>query len=425
MDQFSTNSEQPIETKKPWWEKLAKFYALVMLLTAAFIFGLTMATFSDENPPQSSADVIKQTTNELVELFGNNDEIDIDLFEQVWDIIHDDFYDKSEIDDRALFYGALTGMVDALGDPHSIFLNPELTDDFTQGLEGTFFGIGAEIGRKNDQLVVVAPLADTPAERAGLKPGDWILFIDDIDTTNMSTGEAVYHIRGELGTPVVLTILSPDSVETKEITIVRQKIDVPSVTYRLEDEIAIIEITHFNSDTTDRFTNVAQEVVADNPKGIILDLRNNPGGFLTTSVDITSSWLDEKEPVVRETYSDKRKDKVYKAINTVSLAHFKTIVLVNEGSASASEILAGALQDYEEATIVGEVTFGKGSVQQLLPLDDDSSIKITVAKWLTPKGRTIEGEGVTPDIEIELTYEDYNNDVDPQMERAKELIFEF
>jgi carboxyl-terminal processing protease len=170
---------------------------------------------------------------------------------------------------------------------------------------------------------------------------------------------------------------------------------------------------------------VAQEVVADNPKGIILDLRNNPGGFLTTSVDITSSWLDEKEPVVRETYSDKRKDKVYKAINTVSLAHFKTIVLVNEGSASASEILAGALQDYEEATIVGEVTFGKGSVQQLLPLDDDSSIKITVAKWLTPKGRTIEGEGVTPDIEIELTYEDYNNDVDPQMERAKELIFEF
>ena len=425
MDQFSTNSEQPIETKKPWWEKLAKFYALVMLLTAAFIFGLTMATFSDENPPQSSADVIKQTTNELVELFGNNDEIDIDVFEQVWDIIHDDFYDKSEIDDRALFYGALTGMVDALGDPHSIFLNPELTDDFTQGLEGTFFGIGAEIGRKNDQLVVVAPLADTPAERAGLKPGDWILFIDDIDTTNMSTGEAVYHIRGELGTPVVLTILSPDSVETKEITIVRQKIDVPSVTYRLEDEIAIIEITHFNSDTTDRFTNVAQEVVADNPKGIILDLRNNPGGFLTTSVDITSSWLDEKEPVVRETYSDKRKDKVYKAINTVSLAHFKTIVLVNEGSASASEILAGALQDYEEATIVGEVTFGKGSVQQLLPLDDDSSIKITVAKWLTPKGRTIEGEGVTPDIEIELTYEDYNNDVDPQMERAKELIFEF
>lgn len=424
MDQFSANSEKPTSIKKPWWERLAKVYALIMLLTAAFIFGLTMSTLNSDNPPQNSAEVIKQTTNELAELFGDNDKIDLDLFQQVWDVIHNDYYDKSQIDDTALFYGALAGMVDALGDPHSVFFTPTLTEQFAEELDGTFSGIGAEIGRKHDQLVIIAPLANTPAQRAGLKSGDWILSIDGKDTTNMSTGEAVSLIRGETGTSVVLTILSDNSNETKEVTIVRQKIDIPSVTYKLEDGIAIIEISNFNSDTTDRFTKIAQQVVADNPKGIILDLRNNPGGFLTTSVDIASSWVDTNNTVVRETYSDKRKDKEYKAIDTTSLEQFKTIVLVNEGSASASEILAGALQDYEKATIIGEITFGKGSVQQLMPLDSNTSIKITVAKWLTPKGRTIEGEGIVPDIEIELTYDDYNNDIDPQMKRAKELIFE-
>jgi len=240
--------------------------------------------------------------------------------------------------------------------------------------------------------------------------------------SNVSVTEAVNLIRGDKGTKVVLTIYSKGENTTKEITIIRDKIDIPSVVYKLEDNIAIIELTHFNDDTDERFAKVAQQVLNDNPQGIILDLRNNPGGFLHIAVAIASYWLEPQQVVVRETFSDKRSDKDYKADKKISLAGFDTVILVNEGSASASEIVAGALQDYSKAVLVGMQTFGKGSVQQLIPLKDDSSVKLTVAKWLTPSGRTIEGEGIGPDVEVDLTFDDYNNDLDPQMDKAKELF---
>lgn len=420
MDQFKTS--QNSDEKKPWWLRFAKVYALVLLMIAFFIFGMAVASTLEPPEGQTSEEVIEKTTEELLNIFSGRDDIDTELMRQVWEIVHSDYYDKYNIDDRELFYGALTGMVDALGDPHSIFLDPELTEEFNGDLDGTFFGIGAEISRKEGYITVVAPLPDTPAEKAGLKAGDRILAIDGKETSIMSVDEAVYLIRGPKGEEVILTVVSKNESTAKEISIIRDKIEVPSVTYRMEDGIAIVDLTNFQNDTEKDFGKIAQAIIKENPKGIILDLRNNPGGYLHISVEVASYWLEPNQVVVRETFSDKSNDRSYDAENKPSLAHFNTVILVNEGSASASEIVAGALQDYDAALIVGNQTFGKGSVQQLIPLMDDSSLKITVAKWLTPTGRTIEGQGITPDVVVDYTYEDYENDVDPQMDKAKDII---
>ncbi len=425
MDQFKTNLPSLEEDRKPWYKNTTRVYTLIFF----FIFSFTMLIVGifigmKENKVKTPEQVKEITINELENLFSNNQEINLELFKDVWDIIHEDYLYKNDVDDKEVFYGILAGMVYSVDDPHSLFLDPEVTEEFTQELNGSFYGIGAEIGIKKGDLLIIAPLADTPAERAGLKPMDKILAIDDLDTSVMSVDKAVTLIRGDKGTEVILTILSQDSNTTKEITIVRDKIDIPSVKYTIEEDIGIIEIIHFNSDTKDRFTKIAQKVLNDSPQGIIIDLRNNPGGYLGVSVDIASSWLEEDQVVVRETFADKRNDKSYNTGKELDLSNFKTIVLVNEGSASASEILAGALQDYNKATVVGKNTFGKGSVQQLITLDDGSSVKITVAKWLTPNGRSIEEEGIIPDVEVDRTSEDYNNDIDPQLDKAKELIFE-
>lgn len=420
MDQFSTNNQD--QNKKNWQTNFGRNYIYAFLLVLVFVIGIFLGNQSRE--PQTSEKVIKETSKELKNLFANRDDIDVDLFQDVWDIIHNEYFERAGIDDKDLFYGAISGMVDALGDPNSMFFDPELTDDFTQELEGSFFGIGAEIGRRDGYLVVIAPLSGSPAQKAGLEAGDRILGVDDRDVSGMSAGEAVTYIRGEEGTDVVLTVYSPGSDEARDITITRAKIDIPSVTYSIEDGIGIIEISHFNIDTDDRFAKVAQQVLRDNPDGLVVDLRNNPGGYLHVAVDIASYWLDPNIVVVREVFPDTRNNQDYKSGKKSSLAKFKTIVLVNQGSASASEILAGALQDYELAEVVGMDTFGKGSVQKLLELDDESSVKITVAHWLTPKGRTIEGEGISPDYEVDYTRENFENDEDPQLDKAKELIFE-
>lgn len=422
MGQFKTSDNTTPEIKKPWWSKIAKVYGYILLLAVAFAMGVAVATYN--SVPQTSLEIVQHTSSELADLFDNSDEVDTELFREVWDVLHEEYLDKNNINDKDLFYGAIAGMVNALGDPHSLFFDPTITDEFNQELQGSFEGIGAEIGRKDGFLIVIAPLSDTPADRAGLRPGDKILAIDGDDAMNISSDEAVSLIRGEKGTEVVLTILSEDETETKDITITRGKIDIPSVIYTLEDDIAIIEITHFNSDTESRFDKTIQKLLKDDPRGIILDLRNNPGGYMDTAVQISSFWLEPNQVVVRETFSDKRNDKEYRASNKPSIVDYKTVILVNQGSASASEILAGALQDYGLAELVGYTTFGKGSVQTLVPLDDGSSVKITVARWLTPNGRTIEEEGIVPDYEVSYTFEDYNQDIDPQLDKAKALILE-
>jgi len=422
MDQFSTSIQPTNKDRGPWWKKPMKFYTYIFLLVVIFIIGLSVGSSSDK--PQDSQQVIQKTSQELKSLFANRSDINVGLFEEVWNILHDDYLDKASINDQDLFYGAVAGMVDALGDSNSTFFDPEITEEFTRELDGTFFGIGAEIGRRDDVLVIIAPLADSPAEQAGLKSGDIILAIDGQDTSSIASAAAAALIRGEEGSEVVLNVYTKGSDAAREIKIIRQKIDIPSVIYNMEDDIAIVKITHFNDDTDERFEKVAQQILKDNPSGLIVDVRNNPGGFLNIAVEIASYWLEPGQVVVRETFSDKRKDQDYSSVKRSSLAHLKTIILVNEGSASASEIVAGALQDYKLAKVVGMVTFGKGSVQQLIDLEDKSSIKLTVARWLTPNGRTIEGQGISPDYEVDLTVEDYENERDPQPDKAKELILE-
>lgn len=423
MNQFTSNIEDiqgKAGTKKLRLRLFGFIFGLILVLLIGFLFGLIVSDLKVAQP--DSQNVVAKTKQELLNIFSGNREIDVDLFSDVWNILHSEHINKNKINDQDLFYGAISGMVSAMDDPYTIFLDPQLTEDFNQELDGTFYGIGAEIDKRDDFLVVIAPLPDTPADRAGLKAGDKILAIDQKETFEMSVDEAISLIRGDKGTAVVLTIFSEGDSSTRDVSIVRDKINVPSVVYTLEDNIAVIRLTHFNSDTSQDFSRIAQKVIAQNPKGIILDMRNNPGGYLDTAVSIASYWVPVGQVVVRESFSDKSNDHDYQAVRQVDLSQFKTIVLINQGSASASEIVAGALQDYDLAEIVGQTSFGKGSVQQLVPLGDGSSVKVTVAKWLTPKGRTIEDEGIVPDIEADLTIDDYNNDIDPQLDKAKELI---
>lgn len=344
-------------------------------------------------------------------------DIDFNLFWELWDSLKTRYVDQDEITDKRLFYGALKGMTEAVGDPYTVFLDPQKTRSFNESMSGTFEGIGAEVGIKDGVLTIIAPLAGMPAEKAGLKAGDMVLAVNEEPTKDMTLDEAVNKIRGEEGTDVTLTILSQDSEETKDLTITRGVIKVDSVkTEILNGNIYKIEISNFNDDTEMLFNKAVEEIISKDIKGIILDLRNNPGGYLDTSVEVSSEWVEEGAVVI-ERFSD-GSDKKYEARGMARLKDYPTVVLVNMGSASASEIVSGALQDYGEGIILGEKTFGKGSVQSLEPFSDGSSVKITVAKWLTPNGNSISEEGISPDIEVEYTLEDYKEDKTPQMDEA-------
>lgn len=399
-------------------KKFIKIYAVVFLGLVIFIFGLWTGEASTKNTVDGS----QVTKSSISQLFAGKDKIDATLFSQVLDLLQKNYFKSSSMVDKDLFYGAVAGMVSAAKDPYTVFLTPEITSDFTQELNGSFSGIGAEIGKKNDILVIIAPLADSPAEKAGLRAGDKIFAIDGQDSTSLSVDQAVTLIRGKKGTTVKLMILSKDEDKPKDITITRDKIAIPSVVYKLENDIAVVEITNFNGDTNDRFAKVAKLIVKDQPKGIVLDLRNDPGGYLNVAVDIASFWLNKDDVVVKEVFANTADNTEYKASGQNILKDFKTVVLVNEGSASASEILAGALQDYGIAKLIGQKTFGKGSVQQLFDLSDGSSLKVTVAEWLTPKDRVINEKGIDPDFVVEFSTEDFNKDLDPQLDKAKELL---
>ena len=407
------------QTAKPGGlKKFIKIYVLIFAGLVIFTFGLWTGEASTSN----AIDGGQLTKNSISQLFGGKDKIDAALFNQVWDLLQQNYFKSSDMAEKDLFYGAVSGMVAAAKDPYTVFLTPEITSDFTQELNGSFFGIGAEIGKKNGILVVISPLADSPAEKAGLRAGDKIFAIDDQDSSSLSVDQAVTLIRGKKGTPVKLMVLSIDEEKPKDITIIRDKIAIPSVVYKLENDIAVVELTNFNSDTNDRFAKIAKQIVKDQPKGIVLDLRNDPGGYLNVAVDIASFWLNKDDVVVKEVFANTADNTEYRASGENILKDFKTVVLVNEGSASASEILAGALQDYGIAKLVGQKTFGKGSVQQLFDLSDGSSLKVTVAEWLTPKDRAINEKGIEPDVVVEFSTEDFNKDLDPQLDKAKELL---
>lgn len=344
--------------------------------------------------------------------------VDFALFWKVWNNIKENYAHgpTKEVD---MFYGAMQGLVASLGDPYSVFLKPKVAEEFKQELAGRFEGIGAEIAIKNEQLIIVAPLLDSPAERAGIKAGDKILAIDDYNTKGITIDNAVKRIRGTKGTKVQLLISRDGLKDAETIEVVRDKIVVKSVQWRMDGDIAYIRVLQFGTDTIKDFDKVVKKAVLKNPKGIILDLRNNPGGFLNAAIKMAGEW-EPNRAVVYERY--KGQDKEFKAYGKGRFKDFKTIVLINRGSASGSEIVAGALQDYNKATLVGEKTFGKGSVQTYKEYSDGSALKLTIALWLTPNKNSIDGAGIKPDIEIKYTDEDRKAGKDPQLSKAKEIL---
>lgn len=349
--------------------------------------------------------------------------IDFSLFWKVWGILKDRYVEREALDARKLFYGAIDGMLAATGDPYTTFFDPEENQAFQEDISGIFEGIGAEMGMRDNILTVIAPLEGTPAEKAGVRAGDKILKINGESTVNLSLDQAVSKIRGKKGTSVELTIFHEGDEEEKTVRILRDVISVKSVRLEMkENHIAYLRLSRFGEETESEFRTAVREIRDRNPAGLVLDMRNNPGGFLDTAVTLGSQMIPQgKIIVMEENFKGERKE--LKARGGDVLSSIRTVVLVNEGSASASEILAAALrEDRDNVTLVGQKTFGKGSVQELIPVSKDTSVKITVARWLTPNGAQINEVGITPDETVELSREDAENERDPQLDRALEML---
>ncbi len=387
---------------------------VVMLLFVSFFTGFVVAIRVSGGLPGDATVTARN--------LGDVGYFDEKLYAEVWSILKNNFVDKKKIDDKKLFYGALEGMVNAVGDPYTTFFTPQASKDLNEELQGSFEGIGAEIGIKDKFLTVIAPLPGSPAEKSGLRASDVILSIDGVSASTLSLDDAVAKIRGKAGTAVKLLVLHPDAKSPVDISVTREKIAIPAVKLEMQDDIAVIHLYKFSAESEHEFIAALREASSKQLKGLIVDLRNDPGGFLDQAVLIASAWVEEGKPVVREVYHDERDSKEYDAEAQFAAPNVPTVLLVNEGSASASEILAGALQDYGKATLVGAKTYGKGSVQDLRSLPDGSELKITISQWLTPRGRIINGEGITPDKEVPMSQDDYDQKRDPQLDAAKAII---
>ncbi len=403
-------------------KKYFLFYIVIALLAGSF-YGGTLYESRSRGPAvltktDGAGGVVRNADKPLPDHLAKD--ANFDLFWDVWKRVKEDYY-KKDTPDTKLFYGAVSGIVSSLDDPYSLFLDPEKAKEFNESLSGSFDGIGAELGMKKNQLLIMATLPDMPAEKAGLRAGDKILSVDKKSTTGMSIDEAVTKIRGKRGTNVTLTIYRDGEPRERDIAISRDKIVIQSVKWEVKsDGIGYIQIVHFTGDTAAKFKEAAQALLSKKVKGLVVDLRNDPGGYLDAAVSIAGYWIDGKT-VVFERYADGTQDE-YKGHVVPLLEHMPTVVLINKGSASASEIVAGALQDEGRAVLIGEQSFGKGSVQDVQRLSDGAELKLTIAHWFTPKGRTIQDEGIKPDIAVEMTENDYKNKKDPQLNRALEEL---
>lgn len=361
----------------------------------------------------------------------SNETINMDLFWNVWDTVESKYVDIDAVSDQDQMYGAISGMVNALGDPYSVFMNPEETAQFQSSLDGELQGIGAELTVEEGRLTIVSPLKDSPAEEIGLLPGDHIYMVYDPDaqewvaTSELTLWEAIMMIRGEPETEVSLRIIREGSEEPVEYTIVRKLIDVPSVELTFVEEeglnIAHLSIYQFGDDTYTEFEEAVREVLLQDTAGMVLDLRMNGGGYLDVSVEILSEFLAEVETgvIVKRRNAE---DENVQTTGSGQLSDLPLVVLIDEGSASASEILAGALQDYKRATLMGEQSFGKGSVQELNDLGDGSSLRLTIAKWYTPSDRSINDTGITPDITVSMEPTEIDTENDVQLEAAIDYL---
>lgn len=403
---------------------LAGAIIIVAVFSIGFFFGKQQGIAFEAITEVSNKDV------------GNTDAVDFSLFWQTWATLKNKYVAPNEIDPHVLVWGAIQGMVEAVGDPYTVFLPPEENELFQSSVRGNFEGVGMEIGMRNGLLTVIAPLAGTPAERAGIKAGDQIIQIGDTSAAGISLDKAVALIRGPKGSEIRLTIIRSGKDEPIQIAVTRERIEIPVVQTEerivqneaekngdetadtVGDDIYIIRLLSFSEKSTAAFRDAVRDMILSGRQKLVLDLRNNPGGYLEAAVDISSWFLPMGEVVVREDFGSE-KEQIHRSRGYQTLEKKHVVILVNEGSASASEILAGALHDHEVAVLVGAKTFGKGSVQELIPFGD-GALKVTIARWLTPNGVSISENGLEPDFVIEL--EDDEKGIDEQLEKAIEIL---
>lgn len=384
---------------------------LLILLVIVFVLGFS---FGDRS---------HTVFNYVGKMFGfkiNQTELDYKTLDQTYATLKQKFDGK--IDQQALIDGANKGLVEALGDRHTVYLTPKEAEEFNKSLEGDIGGgVGAEVGIRKDLITIIRPLKDSPAIKAGLQAGDVVVKVNNEEVGNQTLDQVIQKIRGKPGTEVKLTVVRKNQPQPVEIKITRQTINNPSVNLEIKGDVAVLTVSRFDKQTAILARQEADKIKSQGISKMILDLRGNSGGYLTAARDLAGLWLDG-QLVVSERVGDKTVQEFFSKKSDNLLAGTKTVVLMNAGSASASEIVIGALRDYQKATLIGETSFGKGSVQELATLPNGGQLKVTIARWYTPKGQNIDGQGIKPDKEVELTADDWQNDRDPQLQVALSLL---
>ena len=384
-------------------QQLSWFLTLVIVAIVSFVAG-------------ARSDALFANVASVFGVRTSNKTIDLSSVQKTYQELVANYDGK--LDTQKLIYGANRGLVEAAGDPHTAYMDPDETKEFDKSLSGQIGGgIGAEIGLRNNKPTIIKPLENSPAQKAGIKAGEVIVKVNDESSSDWSVEKVVSKIRGEIGTSVKLTLLSEG--RTREVSVVRQNIVSPAVESEIDGEIGILKVNRFGDDTVSLARKYASEFVEKGVKKVILDLRNNPGGTVGAAQGLLGIWLDNQIAM-----TERRGSEIVKTLRTTGtpiLGNMKTVVLINGNSASASEITAGALREYGKATLVGQKSYGKGSVQIVLGLPGGSQMKVTEARWYTPKGKNIDKTGIEPDIKVDLSSDDINNNVDPQMDKAKSL----
>ena len=384
-------------------QQLSWFLTLVIVAIVSFVAG-------------ARSDALFANVASVFGVRTSNKTIDLSSVQKTYQELIANYDGK--LDTQKLIYGASRGLVEAAGDPHTAYMDPDETKEFDKSLSGQIGGgIGAEIGLRSNKPTIIKPLENSPAQKAGIKAGEAIVKVNDEASSDWSVEKVVSKIRGEVGTSVKLTLLSGS--QTREVSVVRQNIVSPAVESEIDGEIGILEVNRFGDDTVSLARKYASEFVEKGVKKVILDLRNNPGGTVGAAQGLLGIWLDNQIAM-----TERRGSEIVKTLRTTGtpiLGNMKTVVLINGNSASASEITAGALREYGKATLVGQRSYGKGSVQIVLGLPGGSQMKVTEARWYTPKGKNIDKTGIEPDVKVDLSSDDVNNNVDPQMDKAKSL----
>lgn len=394
--------------------KILTSIVIIALILGSFFVGLK--TGEGNNP--------KDPVGLKNENLDRPDDVDFSAFWEVWNLLNERYVDNGEVLTQDKVWGAIQGLSSSLGDPYTVFLPPKESERFEEDISGNFGGVGMEIDVRDNVLTVVAPLKDSPAEKAGIKTGDKIIAIDGKDISGQTIDESVGMIRGEIGTTVKLTIIR-EGTDSFNVEIRRDIIKIPTIETELRSGVFIIRLFNFSAISTNEFRKALREFIQSGSNKLILDLRGNPGGYLNAATDMASWFLPVGKVIVTEDYGNNGEDIVHRSKGyDVFNNSLEFIILVNGGSASASEILAGALKEHGKAIVVGTKTFGKGSVQELVPLKDNASLKVTTAKWLTPNGNSISENGISPDVEVEITLEEYEAGLDPQLDKAIELLLE-